>query len=386
MSCSGRKAGVCLASPAQTCDGGVSPTGSLGTDPATAPTQRWRLHELHADQEQPASAQIQDCTESLRSSSNILTALLILQNLGSAMADVVVDAMIAEAVRSSGPEFAGDLQSLSWSSMAAGGILGSLLGGYALSNLAIHVIYIIFSALPLFQLISCIFIEESPEGFESKIDSSAHKHVEDQIIDSFPGKGSSDSYKYEGTRRRKGARKNSKRRSLSKQPEDHDMNNTSINLSPYLSLKSALFSLCTAFKQPTILRPMAWFFFSNIAIPNISIVMFYYQTEVLHLEASFLGTARVIGWFSLMLGTYIYNRYFKHKKLRNILILLTSQPLLLRSLPVFLSSEETVRVQCRSSSGSGVAVPTRQRHSWMRRRRGPDAAVVQIQQRQRGSK
>ena len=40
--------------------------------------------------------------------------------------------------------------------------------------------------------------------------------------------------------------------------------------------------------------------------------------EVLHLEASFLGTAHVIGWFSLMLGTYIYNRYFKHMKLRNI--------------------------------------------------------------------
>ena len=48
--------------------------------------------------------------------------------------------------------------------------------------------------------------------------------------------------------------------------------------------------------------------------------MFYYQTEVLHLEASFLGTASVIGWFNLMLGTYIYNRYLKHKKLRNILM------------------------------------------------------------------
>ncbi|XP_015690651.1 probable folate-biopterin transporter 4 isoform X2 [Oryza brachyantha] len=260
-------------------------------------------------------------SEPLRSSSNFLTALLIVQNLGSAMADVVVDAMIAEAVRSAGPEFAGDLQSLSWSSMAVGGIFGSLLGGYALSNLPIHVIYIIFSALPLFQLISCIFVEESPKGFESTVDNAAPKHVVDQTVDtSSPGKGLSESYKYEGTRRRKGARRNSKRKSLSKRPEDHDKNNKSINSRPYLSLKSAFFSLCTAFKQPTILRPMAWFFFSNVAIPNISTVMFYYQTEVLHLEASFLGTARVIGWFSLMLGTYIYNRYFKHKKLRNILM------------------------------------------------------------------
>jgi hypothetical protein len=32
----------------------------------------------------------------------MLTALLVVQNLGSAMADVVIDAMVAEAVRSAG--------------------------------------------------------------------------------------------------------------------------------------------------------------------------------------------------------------------------------------------------------------------------------------------
>lgn len=37
---------------------------------------------------------------STRSSSNFFTAFLTLQNVGSATADVVIDAMIAEAVRS----------------------------------------------------------------------------------------------------------------------------------------------------------------------------------------------------------------------------------------------------------------------------------------------
>jgi hypothetical protein len=41
-------------------------------------------------------------SQALRSSANMLTALLIVQNLGSAMADVVIDAMVAEAVRSAG--------------------------------------------------------------------------------------------------------------------------------------------------------------------------------------------------------------------------------------------------------------------------------------------
>ncbi|XP_062179336.1 probable folate-biopterin transporter 4 isoform X1 [Phragmites australis] len=258
-------------------------------------------------------------SETLRSSSNFLTALLIVQNLGSAMTDVVIDAMVAEAVRSAGPEFAGDLQSLSWSSMAVGGIFGSLLGGYALSNLPIHVIYVVFSALPFFQLLSCFFVEDSPKGFRSAADE--HKYVDNQsVVSAFAEKGFGESFRYEGTRRRKGTRKNNKRRPLSRTTEANEKDNRSINSWPCLSLRSAFFSLCTAFKQPTILRPMTWFFFSNVTIPNISTVMFYYQTEVLHLEASFLGTARVIGWFSLMLGTYIYNRYFKHKKLRNIIV------------------------------------------------------------------
>ncbi|KAK3159593.1 hypothetical protein QOZ80_1BG0048590 [Eleusine coracana subsp. coracana] len=256
-------------------------------------------------------------SETLRSSNNFLTALLIVQNLGSAMADVVIDAMVAEAVRAAGPEFAGDLQSLSWSSMAVGGIFGNLLGGYALSNLPIHVIYVVFSALPFFQLLSCIFVEDSPKGLQSVVDK--HKHVDDpSVLNAEPG--SSEPFKYEVTRRRKGSRKNNKRKTLSRRTEANEKRNRSIESQSALSLRSAFFSLCTAFKQPTILRPMAWFFFSNVTVPNISTVMFYYQTEVLHLEASFLGTARVIGWFSLMLGTYIYNRYFKHKKLRNILV------------------------------------------------------------------
>lgn len=249
----------------------------------------------------------------------MLTALLILQNLGSAMADVVIDAMVAEAVRSAGPEFAGDLQSLSWSSMAVGGIFGSLLGGYALSNLPIHAIYVVFSALPFLQLVSCMFVEDSPKGFQSAIDEL--KYVDNQsAVTAFSEKDSNETLRYEGTRRRKGTRKNNKRRPLSKPTEANGQHNGSISSSLRLSLRSTFFSLCTAFKQPTILRPMAWFFFSNVTIPNISTVMFYYQTEELHLDASFLGTARVIGWFSLMLGTYTYNRYFKHKKLRNILV------------------------------------------------------------------
>ncbi|KAJ6980645.1 hypothetical protein NC653_028453 [Populus alba x Populus x berolinensis] len=55
------------------------------------------------------------------------------------------------------------------------------------------------------------------------------------------------------------------------------------------SLKTATYSLLRAFRQPIILRPMAWFFLAQITVSNLSTVMFYYQTEVLNLDASFLG-------------------------------------------------------------------------------------------------
>jgi hypothetical protein len=147
------------------------------------------------------------------------------------------------------PQFAGDLQSLSWSSMAVGGIFGSLLGGYALSNLPIHAIYVAFSALPFFQLVSCMFVEDSPKGSQSALDER-DKHVDSQSAE----KCSSEALGYEGTRRRKRTRKSNKRGPLSKRAEDNEKHSGPINPSPCLSLRSAFFSLCTAFRQPTILR------------------------------------------------------------------------------------------------------------------------------------
>ncbi|PWA45067.1 folate-biopterin transporter, Major facilitator superfamily domain protein [Artemisia annua] len=51
------------------------------------------------------------------------------------MLDVVIDAMILEATRHEKANYAGDLQSLSWMTMALGGICGSLFGEYALNNI-----------------------------------------------------------------------------------------------------------------------------------------------------------------------------------------------------------------------------------------------------------
>ncbi|MCL7025696.1 hypothetical protein MKW94_017107 [Papaver nudicaule] len=259
--------------------------------------------------------------ESLRSSSGPLMILLTAQNLGSAMADVVVDAMIAEAVRSERAAFAGDLQSVSWSAMALGGICGSLLGGYALNNLQIDRIFLLFSVLPAMQLLSCGLVEESTLGSKAlpELANSRSSHLGDQnglvhekdVSKEVPSKNNS--------MRRKKSQKNNKARTVITIKSEAVQKKRPLVMQWLYSLKVAFYSLCKAFKQPVILRPMTWFFLAHITIPNLSTVMFYYQTEFLNLDPSFLGTARVVGWLGLMLGTFIYNRYLKHMKLRRIL-------------------------------------------------------------------
>ncbi|OWM81270.1 probable folate-biopterin transporter 4 [Punica granatum] len=281
--------------------------------------------------------------DSLRSSRWNLTSFLTLQNIGSAMADVVIDAMIAEAVRFERASFAGDLQSVSWLAMAFGGICGSLLGGYALSSLQIATNFLLFSILPAMQLLSCGLVEESNTGkkvLPDHSDSSSTDVVNgsDSILDedSFAVKKSHSSAK-----RRKKGQKNRSRRHASSKLQLREKGDPLV-VKWFHSLKEATYSLCRAFRQPIILRPMAWFFLAHVTVPNISTVMFYYQTEFLKLDASFLGTARVVGWLGLMFGTFIYNRYLKTMKLRRILLLAQLGLSLLSQLDIVLVSRINV--------------------------------------------
>lgn len=245
---------------------------------------------------------------------------LLVQNLGSAMADVVIDAMIAEAVRLERASFAGDLQSVSWMAMAMGGICGSLLGGYALDNLQIDNIFLLFSVLPTIQLFSCGFTKESSLGGKilPEFSTSSGSIFENGIKldeDKFLAEKSKTS-----TSRRKKSQKDSKKLAVITSKFQTPEKDGSLASQWFQSLKMATYTLFRAFRQPMILRPMAWFFLAHVTVPNISTVMFYYQTEFLNLEASFLGTTRVVGWLGLMLGTFIYNRYLKKMKLRRILM------------------------------------------------------------------
>ncbi|KAH9624703.1 hypothetical protein KSS87_008113 [Heliosperma pusillum] len=258
--------------------------------------------------------------ESLRTSKMPLMVFLTLQNIGSAMSDVVADAMIAEAVRSERAAFAGDLQSVTWLAMALGGVFGSLLGGHALSDLKIETIFLLFALLPALQLVSCGLVTESPINTKELDLASVESEGDDDDNNSDNVDESKNRYSRSKTTRRKKRQKNSKKKVVSSRKSKAPLKRKTLVLEWFHSLKAASISLFHAFREPIILRPMAWFFLAHITFPNISTVMFYYQTEYLDLDASFLGNVRVVGWLGLMLGTSLYNKYLKKKKLRKVLM------------------------------------------------------------------
>ncbi|CAH2040581.1 unnamed protein product [Thlaspi arvense] len=205
----------------------------------------------------------------IRSSRVPLMVFLTVQNLGSAMADVVVDAMIAEAVRFERASFAGDLQSISWMTMALGGIFGSLLGGYALANLKIENIFLLFAVLPSVQLLSCILVKENVVGsrdlheYPTSNDSDgANGNITDLDSDSYSDKKS----KTSTSRRKKNKKGRQKRSNVSEKFQNQEKHGSLVS-QWFGSLKMATYSLARAFRQPIIIRFMPFMILSGQLCP-----------------------------------------------------------------------------------------------------------------------
>lgn len=134
--------------------------------------------------------------------------------------------------------------------MAVGGICGSLLGGYALNNLNIETIFLLFTVLPALQLLSCPLVEEIPasnEPLPELLDSNEFEEKSKMSNDTYPHT------KKSNTRRRKGQKKGKKGASSGKS-ETHKKQSKSLASKLFQSLKAAALELCRAFKQPIILR------------------------------------------------------------------------------------------------------------------------------------
>ena len=105
---------------------------------------------------------------SLSSTALMVTFFLFLTNLSTAVADVVIDARVVEMSRLDPINGANDLQSLSWSMMSVGGIIGSLLGGPAMDVLGARCVFALAAIGPLVIIILSIYMKEDKVSLAEK--------------------------------------------------------------------------------------------------------------------------------------------------------------------------------------------------------------------------
>lgn len=150
--------------------------------------------------------------------------------------------------------FAGDLQSLSWMAMALGGICGSLLGGYALSNLQIATIFLLFAILPALQLFSCGWVNEDSIGSKDLPEYSKISHEENGNNTASDAENFSvEKSKTSTSRRKKIHKNNSKKSDITSKFQVPEKGSLLVS-QWFQSLRKATYSLLQAFRQPIILR------------------------------------------------------------------------------------------------------------------------------------
>lgn len=188
-------------------------------------------------------------------------ACVLLSNLGASITEVAKDALVAEYGQKH--RMVG-LQSYAFMAVAAGGILGSLFGGYFLPKISSTTMFLIFAALLSLQLAVSLSAREEHFGLA---EPSYHNVARKSILE---------------------------------------------------SIRTQLSDLIMAIGDEGISRPLTWLVASVAMVPILSGSIFCYQTQCLNLDPSVIGMSRVIGQLTLLSLTVLYDRYWKKVPLRKL--------------------------------------------------------------------
>lgn len=206
---------------------------------------------------------------------SILATLLTFSNLSTALSDVIVDAMVAERCgelarstadgadqeksdESAGTEGENALQTLSWGSLAVGGLAGSAIGMVAASKLSVGHIFLVTASCPALVLVSAGFLSESRSAEQKQGGGAA---VATQI--------------------------------------------------------RALFG---ALRQPSIYRPLIFFFLSNALVPSCGQAMLFFYTDELKFSPEFMAAQGIVAFACLLLGSVLYSKLVQGCGFRKIFI------------------------------------------------------------------
>jgi folate/biopterin transporter len=187
------------------------------------------------------------------------TLAIALTSLSSAISDVIVDSLVVERARGESQAAAGSLQSLSWGTVALGGLITAYFSGMLLEHFTTRNIFLITASFPLIVSGVACLIAETP---------------------------------------------------LSKTKEDDNSSN-----SP--TIKHQLGQLRKAVSQKAIWLPTA-FLFILLAMPSADSAFFFFTTNELHFQPEFLGRVRLVTSIASLVGIWIFQRFLKSVPFRVI--------------------------------------------------------------------
>ncbi|KAF8392121.1 hypothetical protein HHK36_022463 [Tetracentron sinense] len=190
-----------------------------------------------------------------------LLSFVLLSNLGASITEVAQDALIAEYGQK---HKIGGLQSYAFMALAAGGILGNLLGGFFLLRTRPKTMFLLSALLLSFQLTISLTTREDSLGLP--------------------------------------------------QPSDHIRVRKSVSE----DISKRFSNLITAISEESIYRPLTWIVASIAMVPILSGTTFCYQMQCLKLDPSIIGMSKVIGQLMLVSAALLYDRYWKNIPMRKL--------------------------------------------------------------------
>lgn len=238
-------------------------------------------------------------TPAAGSSIAIVTALLLLSNLGASIMEVATDALVAECGKKHKGDSSGELQSFAWMALATGSVLGNLFGGIIVSQVDARTMFIVYVLLLTLEIGTSLILRERSFGLVS-VKGTKIPETRNLI------KRKLRSYSYLKNVIHNASKNNAARLQWRES-------------AILTSIKSQISDVMELLKNPKIAYPLAWFAVSYAMIPLLSGTMFFYHTQHLKIDPCILGLAKVVGQLGLLLGSIIYNRSLKKFPFRKLL-------------------------------------------------------------------
>ncbi|MBD2606683.1 folate/biopterin family MFS transporter [Scytonema hofmannii FACHB-248] len=213
------------------------------------------------------------------------TLAIALTSLSVALSDVIVDSLVVERARGESQAAAGSLQSLSWGTVALGGLITAYFSGMLLEHFTTRNIFLITASFPLIVSGVAWLIAETPV---SKTQPESQFPID------------------------------AKQRHVSAAVQSGDcLTKEDNNSSNSPTIKHQLQQLSKAVSQKTIWLPTA-FLFILLAMPSADSAFFFFSTNELHFQPEFLGRVRLVTSIASLIGIWIFQRFLKSVPFRVI--------------------------------------------------------------------